>query len=357
MFELSREIHNHRMNSELSFTEFGKLFEPVAAASIVKRWEEGSSIPAEPRLSQLALILGVTVETIKNEPTREKDLNKFVGGELVNFDSINEKLKTLNSFRPLSKDQIDAINKDKKIEHVWSSNAIEGSTITKYETAAILENGATIHGKSMAEHLATVDLSKAYDYMEELAIGKYPLDEITIRDLNRLVTAGDSNGSSAGQYRVVEAFPNKVPDVRYAQPTMIPEEMHKFVEWSNEQKDILHPVEYAALVHQKLVSIHPFLDGNGRTSRLAMDFVLTSKGYPIINIQSDKKNRDIYMETLRQTQRTNDPTAFVNLVGSYMNDELDNRIKVLSNLRKEMAAAKSQTRLNNFKIGKKNKKE
>lgn len=87
------------------------------------------------------------------------------------------------------------------------------------------------------------------------------------------------------------------------------------------------------------------MDGNGRTSRLVMNFILTSKGYPIINIQPDKASRDTYMETLAYTQRTGNIQPFVRLVIDYLNQELTSRIELLTNLAEQARLAKKQTRL------------
>lgn len=105
----------------------------------------------------------------------------------------------MNQYRPL--------DKDTRIEHVWSSNAIEGSTLNKYETASILTSGMTVHGELVKDVLAAIDLNKAYDYMIDLASRKQPLTQSIIRDLNRLSIA-KAYLDWAGVYRVVEVWPN-----------------------------------------------------------------------------------------------------------------------------------------------------
>ena len=191
----------------------------------------------------------------------------------------------MNIFRPLSKEEVESIEKDKKYDHIWSSNAIEGSSLSKYETAALLETGLTAHGKPLADHLAALDLSRAYDYVQELAIGKLPLDEITIRDNN------PTKRAEAGQYRQIKVWPNGTPEVHYADPSDIPNDMQKLIQWYQEVEGKEHPVKVAAMLHLKFVTIHPFRDGNGRTARLLMNFELVKHGYLIINIQPDKISR------------------------------------------------------------------
>lgn len=164
----------------------------------------------------------------------------------------------MNSYRPLDKEQVRALEQDTRIEHVWSSNAIEGSTLNKYETAYILNKGMTVHGESVKDVLTAIDLNEAYDYMMDLASRKQPLNQSIIRDLNRL-SIGKTHPDWAGVYR---------------EPFEIEAAMGDLVDWANENRDRLHPVQYAADLHLKFVSIHPFRDDNGRTARLLMNLAL-----------------------------------------------------------------------------------
>jgi Fic family protein len=107
----------------------------------------------------------------------------------------------------------------------------------------------------------------------------------------------------------------------------------------------MHPVALAAWAHFRLVSIHPFIDGNGRTSRLLMNMTLVRFGYPIINIQPDVECRVTYMETLRNPQITNDPSAFIDLVAAYENRELDTYLDVLRRNEAELLSSQNDTNL------------
>ncbi|XBG86107.1 hypothetical protein V4S32_13580 [Enterococcus cecorum] len=109
----------------------------------------------------------------------------------------------MDQFRPLTKGQVEAIEREKKIEHVWSSNALEGGTLDKYETATILETGATIHATPVKEILETLDLGKAFDFVYELALGQVPLNEEIIQKINQLVTIKSADKVElAGMYRL-----------------------------------------------------------------------------------------------------------------------------------------------------------
>lgn len=111
----------------------------------------------------------------------------------------------------------------------------------------------------------------------------------------------------------------------------------------------MHPIELAAWAHFKLVSIHPFIDGNSRTSRLLMNMPLVRFGYPLINIQPNTDSRMQYMETLRTAQLANNPTPFIALVNDYENRKLDSYLDVLQRNEEEIIRSQSKTNLpNNF---------
>ncbi len=251
----------------------------------------------------------------------------------MDFQTLTEKLKKLNSFRPLNPSELKQLNANIKTEHIWSSNAIEGNTLSLNETRLVLENGLTVSGKPLKNYLEVLDLSTAYDYVENLASQKQSIAVRDIRDINRLVTLKTSDElARAGAFRTVDAYPNGYPDEKYSSPFVISEKIMDFVDWYNAENQ-LHPVEKAALTHLKLVSIHPFSDGNGRTSRLFMNFALMTEQYPIINIQPDKSSRSAYIDALRRAR--ND--EFIQLVAAYVDKTLDFMIKTLELAQKNQA--------------------
>lgn len=246
----------------------------------------------------------------------------------MNIKEIEKLRNDMEKYRPLDADQIRALNKDIRVEHIWSSNAIEGSKIDKYETEAIIDKGITIHGESIGDVLSTIDLNEAYDYMLDLASHKQPLTQTAIRDLNRLALA-KTHPEWGGEYRTLEVHPAKTDFNPYSEPFDIRPEMDELIEWSRTAQKELHPVQYAADLHYKFVTIHPFRDGNGRTARLLMSLALTESGYLVVNIMPDKESREKYMEVLLESQKEKDPTKFEDLVGDYTKRTLEKRIKIL----------------------------
>lgn len=253
----------------------------------------------------------------------------------MEFNEIDRLKTEMDNYRPLSLTEVKEIERQKKMDHIWSSSAIEGNTLTKYETISFLETGLTVSGKPIKDYLEILDLNEAFDFVKELSTQDIQYTLVDIMDINRIATLKTSTSlGEAGKLRRIDVWPNGFPEEKYVSPSKIEDEMKAFLKWYNEDKT-LHPVEKAALTHFKLVSIHPFIDGNGRTSRLLMNMELMKHGYPIINIQPDKESRQAYMEALQVGRNTNDTTEFVKLVSDYVKSELSERIDILKFNQKE----------------------
>lgn len=236
--------------------------------------------------------------------------------------------KELDKYRPLTDDEQAILDRDAKIEHVWSSNAIEGSTLNRAETEAVINTGLTIGGLPLAEVLAAKDLSEAYDFMMEMASKKQKLTARDIKGLNWLAISANHR-DWAGQYRNVEVRPAGSDFNPYSLPWNIDQEMDNLIDWANANMEKLHPVQYAAELHLKFVTIHPFRDGNGRTARLLMNFALAEHGYPVINIQPDQESRNQYIDILLKCQKEKSSQDFVSLLADYSIKELKRRIRIL----------------------------
>ncbi|MFC6170636.1 Fic family protein [Loigolactobacillus jiayinensis] len=240
------------------------------------------------------------------------------------------KLKTqIDHYRPLSKAQVIQLEKNIRIEHVWSSSTIEGNQLNQFETASILNKGLTIHGAAVKDILEVLDLNQAYEYMLDLAKRQQPLTQTIIRDLNRLATLQTAeNRADAGVYRAITVWPNGLENHPYVDPFSIRPQMDALITWANETQKSLHPVIYAARLHQRFVAIHPFIDGNGRTARLLMNLALTEAGYPVINVQPAKASRDAYMLALEKA-RNGVSADFDQLIAHYMLTTLQQRLRIL----------------------------
>ena len=193
---------------------------------------------------------------------------------------IDKRMEVINKIRPFEGVYLRQINQFFKIETTYSSNAIEGNTFTLEETKMILEDGLTIGGHSLREFYEVEGHGKAYDYMFSL-IKKRNITEEDILFCHRLFSNNIPNFISSGEYRKIEVLISGSKKILpKAENVLI--EMNEYIEWTNKERNNLHPVMFAAEAHRKLVNIHPFTDGNGRISRLVMNtFLLQDRLFPV----------------------------------------------------------------------------
>ena len=224
------------------------------------------------------------------------------------FDKI-EKLKSkLNDYRPLTEGEVKRLREEFLIDFTYNSNAIEENTLILQETALIIKEGITIDKKPLKEHLESVGHKDAFYYVEELVKEKLELSEKIIKDIHTLVLM--DKPQDRGVYR------NILP-----QPYIVPKLMEQLIGEYKEQSNDMHVVEKVSLFHLKFKSIHPFIDGNGRTGRLILNLELMKEGYPRINIKF--KDRRKYYDCFTDYHKNNfDPKMLVSLVAGYLEEEL-----------------------------------
>ena len=165
-----------------------------------------------------------------------------------------------------------------KIGLTYSSNALEGNTLTESETKIVLEEGITIGGKPLKDHLEALGHAEAFDYLYTLVQGKSVKEE-HIQHLHKLIYFRiDEN--EAGRYRKNKAV---ITGSKYPlpKPADLPHLMKEMIPKLDRLKSEKHPVEAAALAHKEFVFIHPFIDGNGRVARLLMNLFLIQEGFNI----------------------------------------------------------------------------
>jgi len=229
---------------------------------------------------------------------------------------LDQKKKILDRHRPLSPEAIKNLENWLDVELTYTSNAIEGNTLTRLETALVIEKGITVKGKSLAEHLEAVNHKEALDYIKNL-VQKNPktLTPFHIKSLHRLILGG-INDRWAGRYRQIK----------------VPQLMENFTSWLQKQEN-KHPVKTAGLAHFKLVSIHPFIDGNGRTARLLMNLILIKNGYPMAIIR--KQDRNSYLKSLQRGQLEGKKDSFHHLIIDAVDRSLDIYLDTIGKKQKE----------------------
>lgn len=186
--------------------------------------------------------------------------------------------QALWAYRPLSPETLRSLREYYRVGLTYTSNALEGNSLTESETKVVIEDGLTIEGKPLRDVYEAVGHAKAYDFLHEIS-RTAPLTEEVICTIHRLFYQ-QIDPERAGRYRQVPVF---ISGSQYAVAPVaeIPKRMQQLVAWYNSHEGKMHPVELAAELHKRFVYIHPFIDGNGRVSRLLMNLALMRNDYNI----------------------------------------------------------------------------
>ena len=193
--------------------------------------------------------------------------------------SLGEKLRRLNRERPLSPVVAQKLRERFEVEMTYNSNAIEGNTLTLKETYWVIQQGITVRGKPLKDHLEAKSHKEALDFLYDL-IGhkrKFTVSEHLIKSLHSIILE-NIDREIAGTYRKTDVFISGA-DHKPPSPLEVPAMMNGLIRWSRKNHGKLDIVDFSALFHHKFVQIHPFQDGNGRTGRLLMNLFLMQAGF------------------------------------------------------------------------------
>ena len=241
------------------------------------------------------------------------------------YEKLTKRKEQLDTFRPLSAALARNLDEWFKVELTFTSNAIEGNTLTRRETALVIEKGLTVGGKSLREHLEATNHAKALDFVHSL-VGKKPsqLSANDILAIHEVILRGIDD-DHAGYYRSV---PVRISGSRVVlpNPRKVPDLMDEFQSWLR-SKHGLHPVAFAGEAHYRLVTIHPFVDGNGRTARLLMNLILMMHGYPPAIIR--KRDRLTYIGALEKAQIGGSKSDYEKLIAKAAERSLDLYLKAV----------------------------
>lgn len=245
------------------------------------------------------------------------------------IDKVDQQQQQINQLRPLDRDALLQLRDYYRIGLTYSSNAMEGNTLTESETKVVLEDGLTIGGKPLRDHLEAMGHSEAFNMVYDLSQTQN-IDEQAILTIHRLFYQRIDN-ASAGSYRtkaVIITGTNYTPP----SPSNVASAMQDFITQIPSQRDSLHPVAFAGWLHIMLANIHPFIDGNGRTARLLMNLALMQAGYPITIIPPLVRGE--YISALQASNNgTNQP--FINLLSNMVWEAQREYLRLVTSLTQE----------------------
>lgn len=321
--------------------------------ALISKFESGTRKPTREQVAKLAQVLELDYETLMIAWLKERILYE-IGNEEFSLKALNlvqEEIENSYKSRKLSisknlqsiLDEIDGLKSklDKfrqfdsfriaqalELEYTFESNRIEGNTLTLRETDLVINEGLTISGKSMREHLEAINHIEAIAYIKQLMERNFPFNERELLSVHNLILRGIIP-EDAGRYRRVQVM-IKGSSHMPPQPLVVPKEMEDYFIWFEENKSKLHPIILAAEMHERLVTIHPFIDGNGRTSRLVMNLILLQNGYVIANIKGDYESRMSYYQALETAQTSGNKEDFLMFIAQTEKDSLERYLDIIS---------------------------
>ncbi|WP_101698660.1 Fic family protein [Clostridium minihomine] len=242
--------------------------------------------------------------------------------DFTKIDQLQTKLKTM---RPLNAAEIKRLRDEFMIENTYHSNAIEGNTLTLRETALILQEGITIAEKPLREHLEAIGHKDAFEYVISLADAGTPLTERVVKDIHSLVLMNDA--ANRGVYR---NLPVTILGALHEppQPYLVPVQMERLISDYKDMKASKHIIEAIAEFHLRFEGIHPFIDGNGRTGRLILNFELIKAGLLPINIKFADR-RKYYDSFDSYYGESHSAEVLTQLISGYEIEELEKHIRIL----------------------------
>ena len=238
---------------------------------------------------------------------------------------LSDRVQKMREAGKLTDEALRHVRRYFRIKDIYHSNAIEGNTLDIGETRQVVKEGLILTGKPLKDQTEAKNLSKALDFLEKLIVdSSKPLTETDVRALHQLILQ-DIDDDNAGKYRVV---PVQISGSDYSPPApeSVPTQMQEFGAWlasvsvANDNYGLSDAILYAAAAHTWFVSIHPFIDGNGRVARLLMNLMLMRYAFPIAIVTKEDRMR--YYDALEESQAS-DLSSFISLVVECIEESLE----------------------------------
>ena len=292
--------HSSMRVSEKYYPRWVRARREQLGADLRRNWERSLSVRAGGRESE--------------ENDEKPVIIDQVGSPMTDFAEIDDLKAGLDAHRPIDPKSVQAVQEKFRLEWTYHSNALEGNPLTLSETSFFIREGLTSKGRPLSAYLEVKNHAAALDFLEQMVRERTPLTEHLIKQYHAMlfekidyVEAHEGRiRVEAGRYKTeknhVIRLDGKIRD--FTDPLQVAGEMEKLIECYEAEKGKRHPIELAGMLHHRLVSIHPFTDGNGRVSRLVMNTLLMQAGYTPAIIPVEEKQR--YLEALQSADDGDD---------------------------------------------------
>jgi Fic family protein len=320
--------------------------------ALISKFESGTRKPTKDQVSKLASLLEIDYETIMVSWLKEKIIHEIGNDEfaLKALAAAEEEIRS-NSSSTVKKvsavlqqllDEIDSfkakfnLSKQSKnnsftealeIEYTYNSNSLEGNTLSLKETELVVNEGQTISGKSMREHLEAINHQEAISFIKNKVESSTIFTTKELVSIHAIILRGILP-KEAGHYRAV-SITIKDRSFIACEPASIPRELEALFNWYEMNKNLIHPIILASKMKQRMLTIHPFINGNGKVSRLIMNFVLLQHGYLIANIKAENESRNGYFQSLKESISKENNDAFTLFLAQIEKEILENNSRTI----------------------------
>lgn len=321
--------------------------------ALVSKFESGTRRPTKEQITKLAALLDINFETLITAWLKEKIIHE-VGQEEFALQALKDAEVEIKSLRKsaaskispqLQKllDEIDRlklkletikqidssqITQASELEYTFDSNRIEGNTLTLSETNLVVNEGQTISGKNMREHLEALNHIEAIAFIKNMVDKNLPLNERELTAIHSLILRGIIP-KEAGQYRTV-SFALKENSFTPSDPSRIEKEIEALFNWYEMNRSSLHPIILATEMQERILAIYPFTNANGKVSRLIMNLVLLQNGFMIANIKADSETRTEYYKKMENALTGMNKESLILFIAQIVKKNLERHIAMIS---------------------------
>lgn len=306
--------------------------------ALISKFESGTRKPTREQISKLSQLLEIDYETLMITWLKEKILYEIGNEEfalkalLLVEQEIQNNKKEINSviissvqtvldeieilknkIQSFNHFELRQISKTLELEFIFKSIHLNGNSLTLEETKSVINDGMSITGKSMQNHLEAINLQETVLYIKDLSQKKISLNEKDFLSIHNLIFKGIESENSG----------------KYKQDLLIKREMNLFFNWFESNKNNLHPIILACETHLKIVEISPFANGNLQMAGLMLNWILLENNYVYASIEGDQNSINEYLSILNETQTENDKSIFIRYMLTIEKENLKRAIQLI----------------------------